>query len=368
MECQLRKHPLFHCAYSLQDVQPINPLIEKQRIVIIGAGPTGLGAAQRMLELGIMRSESQLIILEQESAPGGLATSRRDDEGFLWDMGGHVVFSHYHYFDKSLDRAVQEWNKHKRAAFAFMKGSDNERRFIPYPVQENINAMSKEDGERCLEGLEEVVRNPSKRKPANFDEWLLMNFGKELCDIFMRKYNRKVWTVDAVDMNAAWVGERVAVPDIEKIRAKISSGEKPQDSSWGPNQFFRFPRHGGTGSMWKAIANRLPQGWFYFNQTVTGLNIKDKILHIVSNNDKRYSLKYDILLNTSPLDMFLRMNKDTDPISLQMKTLAENFVYSHTHVLGVGLKGQPPAFLEEKLLPGFGLSILQNHTLFKVFG
>ena len=46
--------------------------------------------------------------------------------------------------------------------------------------------------------------------------------------------------------------------------------------------------------------------------------------------------------------MFLTMIMDNDPISLHMKTLVENFVYSYTHILGVGLKGQPPVFLEEK--------------------
>ena len=30
----------------------------------------------------------------------------------------------------------------------------------------------------------------------------------------MRKYNRKVWTVDPTEMNSVWVGERVAVPDM----------------------------------------------------------------------------------------------------------------------------------------------------------
>ena len=320
---------------------------KKQRIVIIGAGPTCLGAAQRLYELGIMRTDLQLIILEQESVPGGLATSQRDDQGFLWDMGDHVVFSHYNYFDQSLDNVVEEWNKHTRAAFAFMAGSDNERKFIPYPVQENINAMSKQDAKRCLKGLEEVIQNPKGIKPANFDEWLLKNFGRELSEVFMRKYNRKVWTVDPVDMNAAWVGERVAVPDVEKIRAKITSGDTAQDTSWGPNRFFRFPRFGGTGGMWKAIASKLPQGWFYFNQSVTGISIKDKKLAIVSG-DTQYSLEYDILLNTSPLDTLLSMVSDNDSTSLHMKTLANDFVYSHTHVLGIGLKGQPPQFLNDK--------------------
>ncbi len=81
-----------------------------QRIVLIGAGPTSLGAAHRLYELGILRSKTQVIILEQEAEPGGLASSYRDSHGFLWDYGGHVVFSHYPYFDKVLDEAVSEWN------------------------------------------------------------------------------------------------------------------------------------------------------------------------------------------------------------------------------------------------------------------
>jgi len=90
-----------------------------------------------------------------------------------------------------------------------------------------------------------------------------------------------------------------------------------------------------------------PQGWFYFNQTVTEVNVSDKELCVVSG-DSLYRLKYDILINTSPLDTFLSMISDADSTALHMKDLAEDFMYSHTHVLGIGLKGQPPAFLNHK--------------------
>ncbi len=66
-----------------------------QRIVIIGCGPTALGASLRLKELGILRQDVQVLILEKSDAPGGLSRSFRDKQGFLWDLGGHVVFSHY---------------------------------------------------------------------------------------------------------------------------------------------------------------------------------------------------------------------------------------------------------------------------------
>ena len=57
-------------------------------IVIIGLGPTGIGAAMRLQELGI----KDYLVLDQASEPGGLAGSVRDDQGFTWDFGGHVQF------------------------------------------------------------------------------------------------------------------------------------------------------------------------------------------------------------------------------------------------------------------------------------
>ena len=56
------------------------------RIVILGAGPTGLGAAWRLQQLGHEDWE----LWEAEPVAGGLSRSVTDAEGFTWDMGGHV--------------------------------------------------------------------------------------------------------------------------------------------------------------------------------------------------------------------------------------------------------------------------------------
>jgi protoporphyrinogen oxidase len=67
-----------------------------QRIVILGAGPTGLGAAYRLKELGY----SNFVVYDRHNYVGGLSHSFTDDQGFTWDIGGHVMFSHYTYYDK----------------------------------------------------------------------------------------------------------------------------------------------------------------------------------------------------------------------------------------------------------------------------
>ena len=335
------RQPLDHLSFEL-------PRSRSSRVVIIGAGPTGLGVAHRLYELGVLRTNTQVVILEQQDIPGGLATSQRDENNFLWDMGGHVVASHYKYFDKFINKVVPEWNKRRRAAYAYMRGSSRKRSYIPYPVQENIHAMDNYEQQKCLEGLQEIVDHPITESPANFDDWLLKNFGKGLCEVFMRKYNRKVWTVDPKEMNSVWVGERVAIPNIEKIKAKIELRKKNQvlrDSGWGPNKLFRFPRYGGTGGLWKTVAHQLPQGWFHFRHKVIGIDIEKKRLKVIVDNDRSYGLKYSILISTIPVDELVNMDKKTDP---HMRALANELVYSHTHIIGIGLKGQPPRHLADK--------------------
>ncbi len=43
----------------------------------------------------------------QAEEAGGLACTDITPEGFLFDMGGHVIFSHYQYFDELLDTGAQ---------------------------------------------------------------------------------------------------------------------------------------------------------------------------------------------------------------------------------------------------------------------
>lgn len=69
---------------------------ERLRVVIIGAGPCGLGAAWRLHELAEQGNQQATnidwVLLDESPAAGGLASSIVDEQGFTWDLGGHVVF------------------------------------------------------------------------------------------------------------------------------------------------------------------------------------------------------------------------------------------------------------------------------------
>ena len=96
-----------------------------------------------------------------------------------------------------------------------------------------------------------LYKNPSSKKPANFHEWIMNTFGEGLAEVFMLPYNFKVWAFPPAQMNASWVGERVAVTDLQRVTQNILFDK--DDLSWGPNNTFQFPKQGGTGAIWENV-------------------------------------------------------------------------------------------------------------------
>lgn len=303
----------------------------KQRILVIGSGPTGLGAATRLEQLGCEAWQ----LFEASSHPGGLAASVVDPQGFTWDLGGHVIFSHYKYFDELLNKAMgDDWYTHQRESWVWI-----ENRWVPYPFQNNIHRLTLESTQRCLEGLIRAAeRRHTHSAPQNFQEWIDQRLGSGIAALFMNPYNFKVWGIQPSGMSAGWLGERVAQVDIARVTNNVVN--KKDDLSWGPNAVFRFPGHGGTGAIWKRVCEMLPQTKVSTNVALESLNVEKKEAKF---SDGRIET-YDALISTIPLDVLLGLIEGHD----EWKALGKQLVHSSTHIVGIGLEGETPAHLNMK--------------------
>lgn len=96
--------------------------MEERDLVILGAGPTGLGAASR-LHMRRSAETCDWLLVDAAGDAGGLSQSEVTSEGFLFDMGGHVIFSHFAYFDQLLDAAIgtgdEHWAVHERVSYVW---------------------------------------------------------------------------------------------------------------------------------------------------------------------------------------------------------------------------------------------------------
>jgi protoporphyrinogen oxidase len=290
-----------------------------RKIVVIGAGPTGLGAGYALQELG----HENWILYEKSDAVGGHAASHVDSKGFLWDEGGHVIFSHYPDFDRIIDEALgNEVHECVRESWIVNGGS-----WVPYPFQNNLRHLPKDVQVNCLLGAAKAASNGT-RHSDNFRDWILATFGEGIAEAFMFPYNRKVWTTPLEHMSKSWIAERVAVVDFKRLLENVIF--ERDDLGWGPNNKFKFPLHGGTGEIYRRMASR------FGDRVRTGKKLVeiDTARRTVSFSDG-HGDTYDVLISTAPLDLFVQMMKPAQPELLEAAALLE---HNNLLVLGVGLE------------------------------
>ncbi|WP_432734622.1 protoporphyrinogen/coproporphyrinogen oxidase [Maridesulfovibrio sp. FT414] len=295
----------------------------KTRYAIIGAGPTGLGAARRLSELG----EKSFVVLEKNSWAGGLASSFTDEKGFTWDIGGHVAFSHYEYYDRLLDELLKdEYIEHLRESWVRACGN-----WVPYPFQNNIRYLPNQERWECVRGL--LPGERPEEPPRNFEEWIQKIFGEGIARHFMLPYNYKVWATYPEKMSFSWIGERVSVIDLRSVLKNILL-ERDQ-LSWGPNNKFRFPLKGGTGTIYRRLADTLKQHIRY-NTEIISIDQQQKKIADSNGN----SFEYDRLLNTGPVDILTsRWLKRADE---RLVNAAAALKHNGVIVTGIGLATSKP--------------------------
>ncbi len=318
------------------------------RIVILGAGPCGLGVAYRLHELG----HSDFSIYEREDRVGGLAGSYRDCMGFTWDCGVHVLFSKSSYFNRIMHDIVgDDWNAQRRDAQIWMLD-----RFVPYPLQYNIHRLPENIRRECVLGLTEATRDVDCN---NFLDWILSSFGKGIARHFMVPYNEKLWTTPLDCMSHDWIAERVPPPDLDRVLTNLM--DRQDDKSWGPNEYFHYPQSGGTGTIWNRVAERIPSERFRMSHRATRL---DTMRRRVFFEDESYD-DYDALVSTMPLDQLVEIAKLED-----LREWAAMLKSSTVHVIGIGIEGETPAHLlnrrwiyyPDASVPFYRASILSNFS------
>jgi protoporphyrinogen oxidase len=321
------------------------------KIVIIGAGPTGLGAAYRLKELG----HKNFQMYERLGHLGGLASSYTDSAGFTWDVGGHVMFSHYKYYDKCFDDLMgNDFQMNMRECWLRMFDT-----WVPYPFQNNIRHLPKQACFECLTGLIEAQTKRDHKAAKNFKEFMDAVFGDGIVKYFMGPYNFKVWAHPPEMMNKEWIGERVAMVDINRAIKNVVMGT--DDVSWGPNNQFKFPLFGGTGEFYRRFGKPL-EGHVNLNKAVDFINLIKKEVRFKDGE----IVKYDTLITAMPLDKLCNDVLNGE-VPRDIKKAAKSLRHSGGYMVGVGIKQPCPStkswmYFPEDNCPFYRVTYLSNYS------
>ena len=290
---------------------------KEKKIVIIGGGPTGLGAAWRLHELGY----ENWVLYEKQEHFGGHSTTHTDEKGFMWDEGGHVLFSHYPYFDAFVQKMLgDDYYRHERESWVVLPDAR-----VPYPFQNNIRYLPPEAQKECLDGLEKI--QGTKQPSNNFEEWIHATFGEGIAKHFMLPYNFRVWATPLAQMSKEWIAERVSIVDYERARKNVE--EQKDDVAWGPNNTFLFPKF-GTGDTYqragKFLAPHIKTG-----KEAVGFSFEKKEITF-SDGEK---VSYDALISSVPLTSIASASEDMpEDVRAAGKALTANSVI----IIGLGIE------------------------------
>jgi protoporphyrinogen oxidase len=140
-------------------------------------------------------------------------------------------------------------------------------------------------------------------------------------------------------MQCQWLGERVAAPDVKLVTRNVILNKVA--GGWGPNATFRFPARDGTGGIWIAVSNTLPEEKKRYGKKgeVTKVDAQKKIVTLKDGTTVGYSK----LINTMAVDHLVEKMGNQELINL-----SKGLFYSSTHVIGVGIRGERPERIGDK--------------------
>jgi protoporphyrinogen oxidase len=326
----------------------------EKKIVIIGGGPTGIGAAYHLSKLGY----KNWTLYEKNDYFGGHSSTHTDEKGFLWDEGGHVLFSHFPYYDKFVAEVLGDnYYRLQRESWINLSGT-----WVPYPFQNNVRYLPPQDRCRAILGLIEAQKKAGRSR--NFKEWILQTFGSGIAELFMFPYNFKVWATPLDKMDKSWIGERVSVIDTKRVLENVIL--EKDDVSWGPNNTFIFPKYGGTREIYEQGAKKLPRENVEVGKCLTKVNLKQKTLSFSDGSQ----VGFDYLISAVPVNQLIKMTTDASPA---LRRAGQKLVYNGIYVVGIGLEKEIKTtkcwvYFTDQDTPFYRLTYFHNYSPYLVPG
>jgi UDP-galactopyranose mutase len=342
---------------------PPQPSHSSAPVVVIGAGPTGLSAAYHLGQ--------DAVLIEQADGVGGWCRSI-EDNGFTFDMAGHIMFSNDPYVHE-MYRMLLGDNVHwqDREAWIYSKGV-----FTRYPFQGALYGLPPEVIKECIVGaiearfgsltakkpavdkgvtsdytgperrgmFEPLMKSNGNRKrtytgaerrlsahkgsPKSFEEFIYKVWGAGIAKHFAIPYNQKLWAVPLSEMETSWLGGRVPLPNLEEmIEGALSPSPKPM----GPNARFGYPLRGGFQALMNGFLPHLA-GELRLETQVIAVSPSQ---HTATLSDGTV-LPYDHLISTMPLPSLVRVMGSEAPAEVRKAAAGLRHVSVRCVNLGVG--------------------------------
>lgn len=253
-----------------------------KKIVIIGAGPAGITAANELLKGG--NKDFEVVILEGTNVIGGISQTVRYN-GNRMDIGGHRFFSKSDevmnwwselmpiqgkpsFDDKKLEREkpLSDGGPDPEKTDRVMLVRDRVSRiyyqnhFFDYPVKMSASTIKNMGFATTMAAGFSYIKACIVKKPeTSLENFYINRFGKKLYSMFFEGYTEKLWGRHPRDISADWGSQRVKGLSIRAVLkdmfSKAFGGKKKnKEVETSLIEQFWYPKY-GPGQLWEMAAD-----------------------------------------------------------------------------------------------------------------
>lgn len=193
------------------------PASERRRVVILGAGIGGLSAGWALARQGYA-----VTILEKTGETGGLARTKKTDDGYEYDIGPHNIHTRHAHILRFLQRTFPSLFRHVLTSKIHKRGC-----FITYPLQ-GASVISSLEPWKIPLAVSSFLAARTRmflgdpQEDGSFETWIRNRFGTVLFHEYFRDYPTKVWRIPPRQIDKHVGEKRIPIYGfIELIRSAI---------------------------------------------------------------------------------------------------------------------------------------------------
>jgi protoporphyrinogen oxidase len=241
---------------------PVRRRYSTDPLVILGAGPAGVGAAFRAARAG-----HRVVVVERGQGPGGAAGSFELD-GIRVDHGSHRLHPATEPRVLADLRGLlgEELQRRPRNGRIFLEG-----RWIRFPLRPADLARRLPPSFAAGAARDAATGWARRPRADTFAEVLRAGLGPTMCERFYFPYARKLWGLDPSELAGEQARRRVTAGSAARLLARVARG------AGGGGGFFWYPRRGfGTISERLAEAAAAAGAELRFGAAVEKVSLVDR--------------------------------------------------------------------------------------------
>ena len=336
-----------------------------KKVVIIGAGPAGLTAADTLLKGD--KNKYDITILEESSDIGGISKTVKYNNHRM-DIGGHRFFS--------KDERVMQWWR-DRLPVQGMPSFDDKKlgrektlaeggpdpdvedevflvrnrlsriyflgKFFDYPISLKPRTFINMGFTRTVKsGVTYAGSLLHKREEKSLEDLYINHFGRELYSLFFEGYTEKLWGRHPSQIDPSWGNQRVKGISVREVVrdafAKVIGKERATKET-SLIEEFNYPKF-GPGQLWEKVADDVTADGAKLikNAKAVGISEKDgKISAVTYEKDgEKITVDADIVMSSMPVkDLVGAMDFDVPD---DVKAVAAGLPYRDFVTVGLLVK------------------------------